>query len=263
MKNKGSRFLVVFFLIMTTGVAAAQTPAEKGLAIAREAEQRDSGWKDETSDLTMVLRNRRGEENTRKLHIQTLEVADDGDKSLIVFDEPRDIKGTAFLTYSHKTQEDDQWLYLPALKRVKRIAAVNKTSPFVGSEFSYEDIASQEVEKFSYQWLRDDTLDGRPVFVLQRVPVYEHSGYSREIVWMDKTMYQPSQIEYYDHDNALMKTLIISGYQQYDDRYWRAGSMKMINHQTGKETVLKWENYRFGNGLSDRDFDINTLKRSR
>jgi len=241
----------------------AETPADKGLAIAIEANKRDNGWVDQTSDMEMILRNKQGEESHRTLHISSLEVNDDGDKSLTIFDDPKDVKGTALLSYTHALVPDDQWLYLPALKRVKRISSSNKSGPFVGSEFAYEDLTSQEVEKYSYTWLRDEPLDGKNCFVIERTPAYENSGYTRQIVWIDQEIYHPLKVEYYDRKNALLKTLSMNDYKQYLDKYWRPHRMHMINHQTGKETSLIWKNYQFGNGLTDRDFDQNTLKRAR
>jgi len=110
-------------LFIVPPLARAETPEEKGLAIAREADRRDSGFGDFTADLNMTLRNKHGQESVREIRIRTLEVEGDGDKSLSIFDTPMDVKGTAFLTFSHKQGDDDQWLYLPALKRVKRISA--------------------------------------------------------------------------------------------------------------------------------------------
>ena len=243
--------------------AIAETPEEKGLAIAKEADVRDTGWVDQVADLTMKLKNKQGEESSRALQVKTLEVNGDGDKSLTVFDSPKDIKGTAFLSFTHALTPDDQWLYLPALKRVKRISSANKSGPFVGSEFAYEDLTSQEVEKYSYKWLRDEALDGRDTFVVEAYPAYENSGYTRQIVWMDKAMYRPLKIEYYDRKDALLKTLVSSGYEQYEGKYWRPDTMFMQNHITGKSTMLTWDNYQFGNGLKDRDFDKNSLKRAR
>lgn len=258
-----SRILLILSIALLPLEGFAETPEEKGLAIIEEADRRDTGWVDARADLEMILRNASGDESTRTLSINSLEVEGDGDKSLSVFDAPKDIKGTAFLSYTHALTPDDQWLYLPALKRVKRIASANKSGPFVGSEFAYEDLTSQEVEKYTYKYLRDDTLDGREVFVIEAYPVYENSGYTRQIVWLDKEMYQPLQIEYYDRKNALLKTLVASDWNQYLDRYWRPGRMNMTNHQTNKSTELLWKNYRFKTGLTDRDFDRNTLKRTR
>ncbi len=258
-----SRWVPAILIALLPLSLSAETPEEKGLAIAIEADKRDTGWVDAKAEMEMILRNKQGEESRRSLSINTLEVEGDGDKSLSVFNSPKDIKGTAFLSYTHALTPDDQWLYLPALKRVKRIASANKSGPFVGSEFAYEDLTSQEIEKYTYKWLRDDEFDGRPVFVIEAYPVYENSGYVRQIVWLDKEMYQPLQIEFLDRKNAELKTLTSSDYQQYLGRYWRPGRMHMINHQTGKSTELNWGNYQFQTGLKDRNFDRDTLKRAR
>ena len=250
-------------LILQSHELSAETPEEKGLAITIEAENRDNGWGDQIADMEMILRNKQGDESHRSLRINTLEVEGDGDKSLTIFDEPKDVKGTAFLSYTHALTPDDQWLYLPALKRVKRISSANKSGPFVGSEFAYEDLTSQEVEKYTYKWIRDEMLDGKNCFVIERYPAYEHSGYTRQIAWIDQEIYRPLKVEFYDRKNALLKTLTIRDYKQYIDKYWRPDNMHMVNHQTGKETTLVWKNYKFNNGLTDRDFDQNTLKRAR
>jgi outer membrane lipoprotein-sorting protein len=243
--------------------AQAETAEEKGLAIAKEADKRDTGWDDQTAKLKMILRNRHGEESIREVRNKSLEVEGDGDKALSIFDSPHDVKGTAFLSHTHALKPDDQWLYLPALKRVKRISSNNKSGPFMGSEFAYEDIASQEIEKYTYKYLRDETIDGRPCFVIERSPAYKHSGYTRLVTWMDKEMYHPLKIEFYDRKGDLLKTLIQSDYKRYLGKFWRPGKMAMVNHQTQKSTDLFWQDYKFGTGLNDRDFDRNSLKRAR
>ena len=243
--------------------AIAITPEEQGLAIAMEADRRDTGFGDSKADLVMLLKNRHGQESTRYIRIRTLEVKNDGDKSMSIFDRPRDVKGTAFLSFTHKTGSDDQWLYLPALKRVKRISSRNKSGSFMGSEFAYEDISSQEVEKYSYKYIRDDACGDSSCFVIERYPVDKLSGYTRQVAWVDKQEYRPYKIVYYDRKNALLKTLTYKGYQQYLGKYWRANEMFMENHQTGKTTLLSWKNYKFGNGFTKRDFDRNSLKRAR
>lgn len=243
--------------------AVAGTPEEKGLAIAVEADERDRGWGDSRAGMKMVLRNRQGESSEREIRVRTLEVEDDGDKSLTIFDHPADVAGTAFLSYTHATEPDDQWLYLPALKRVKRIASANKSGPFMGSEFAFEDVSSQEVEKYSYKWLRDETLDGQECFVVERIPQYEHSGYTRQVAWIDKEHYRPQKVDYYDRKGAHLKTLTFHEYEQYLDQYWRAHRMEMVNQLNGKSTTLTWSDYEFRNGFTDRDFDRNTLKRVR
>lgn len=240
-----------------------QDSAEKGLAIAKEADKRDTGFGDFTANMVMELRNKQGDVSTRTIRLKTLEVLNDGDKSMSIFDTPADVKGTAFLTFSHAIKPDEQWLYLPALKRVKRINSKNKSGPFMGSEFAYEDLASQEVEKYTYKYLRDEVLDGVDCFVIERFPAYKHSGYTRQVAWVNKEKYVAEKIEFFDRKNSLLKTLINKDYKQYLGQYWRANEMQMDNHQTGKSTTLKWENYKFKTGLSDSDFNRNTLKRAR
>lgn len=257
------RLLTALLLSLSAFNAFAQTPEEKGLAIAVESERRDQGYGNNTVDMEMLLRNRHGEESRRRIRVSTLEVAGDGDKGLTVFDEPADVKGTALLTFSHKTADDDQWLYLPALARVKRISSANKSGSFMGSEFSYEDIGSQEVEKYKYKYLRDDTLEGKLCFVIERYPVSPHSGYTREVVWIDQDQYRALKVEYYDRKQSLLKTLTWSGYRQYLGKYWRADEMFMQNHQNGKSTRLTWSNYKFRVGLKDADFNEASLKRAR
>ena len=149
-------FLILTFIAFNT---VAETPEEKGLAIAIEADKRNTGWVDSHVDLQMILRNSQGQESKRLIRLKTLEIDGDGDKSLSIFDTPRDVKGTAFLSFTHAIKADDQWLYLPALKRVKRISSSNKSGPFMGSEFAFEDLSSQEVEKYTYKWLLDEKLD--------------------------------------------------------------------------------------------------------
>lgn len=243
--------------------ATAETAEEKGLAIAIESDKRDSGFEDSTANMTMELRNKQGDSSTRQIRIKTLEVIGDGDKSMSIFDQPADVKGTAFLTFSHAIKSDEQWMFLPSIKRVKRINSKNKSGPFMGSEFAFEDISSQEVEKYTYKYLRDETLNGIDCFVIEQVPAYKHSGYTRQVGWINKAEYRPEKIVFYDRKNSLLKTLSYSGYKKYLGQYWRADRLSMENHQTGKSTLLKWSDYKFKTGLSDKDFSRNSLKRAR
>ena len=104
----------------------------------------------------MILRTKRGQESRREVRLKVIEVEDDGDRTIFVFDRPRDVKGTAFLVHAHKDEPDDQWLYLPALKRVKRISSSKQSGSFMGSEFAYEDMGTSEVEKYAHRYLRDE-----------------------------------------------------------------------------------------------------------
>ena len=261
--SQANKFIAAALLAALALPAIAETPEEKGLAIAIESEKRNDGFGDSSATLQMILRNRAGEESKREIRSKTLEVTGDGDKSLIVFDEPKDVQGTALLTFAHKKGDDDRWLYLPALKRVKRIASSNKSGPFMGSEFAFEDLGSQEVDKYTYKWIKDEKFDGKDCFVFERYPVDENSGYTRQVIWTDKAEYRPLKIEFYDRKQSLLKTLTLAGYEKYLGKFWRPGKLDMVNHQTGKSTTLTFANYKFKNGFVARDFDQNSLQSAR
>ena len=243
--------------------AQAETLEEKGLRIAREASARSDGFGDFTAGLTMVLRDRHGRESVRRMRFKVLEVPGDGDKSLFVFDRPRDVQGTALRTHAHINTRDDQWLYLPALKRVKRINASRRSGSFMGSEFSYEDMSSPEVEEYTYKYLRDEPCGELACTVTEQVPLDKDSGYSRKVVWQDTGELRTWKMELYDRKGSHLKTLSLVNYRQYLDRYWRAGEQTMVNHLTGASTVLKWSGFRFRNNLQDSEFTQPALRRVR
>ncbi len=261
-KNSLSRLLAAT-LFSFSASSLALTPQEQGLQIAVQAKFQDTGWVDNSADMKMVLRNPQGQTSVRQLKIKTLEQQDDGDKSLTIFNHPKDIKGTAFLSFSHPVASDDQWLYLPSLKRIKRISSHNKSGPFMGSEFAFEDLSSFEVKKYTYKYLNDETVNGQDSFKVEQYPVDSNSGYTRRVSWIDKVEYRIQKIDFYDRKNALLKTLSYTDYQQYLNKFWRANTLNMVNHQSGKSTVLNWSNYAFKSGLKEASFNKNALKRIR
>lgn len=133
----------------------------------------------------------------------------------------------------------------------------------MGSEFAFEDISSQELEKYNYKFLQEEELDGRKVFVVESEPQYENSGYQRVINWIDAEEYYAVKTEFYDRKNSLLKTLVFSDHKLYLDKFWRAHKLHMDNHQNGKSTTLLWETIEFQTGLTDADFNSKSLKRAR
>ena len=236
----------------------------EGLRIAKERKARDEGWEDSFASTTMILRNDSGQESERELRVYTLEVPDQGDKSLTVFDSPADIKGTAFLSFSYISEPDDQWMYLPKLKRVKRIATQNKSGPFMSSEFAYEDMSSFELEKFKFNYLRTETFEGQEVFVVEQVPTDRFSGYSKQVVFIDTAEYRPLKTDFYDKKGSLLKTLTLEDYELYMDKYWRPTVSTMSNVQTGKGKTLIINDIALQTGeVDERNFDEKRLKRVR
>jgi outer membrane lipoprotein-sorting protein len=245
-----------------TALADRTDEAKLGKDIAAEADRRARGFGDFRSDLKMELSDRRGQKSQRLLNLSTFEDSET-EKSLVTFTSPRDIRGTALLTYSHRNKDDDQWLYLPALRRSKRIAASNRSSPFMGSEFAYEDLSALQVSDYDYRYLGEEVIQKSLCFVIERTPTYEGSGYSKQKVWLDQAEYRVVKIDYWDKKNRKLKTLIFGKYAKYGGDYWKPGIAKMLNLQTRAVTTLWWSNYRFQTGLKRSDFDQSALRRVR
>lgn len=246
-------------------LASSADPVQQGLAIAQEADKRDFGFGDMESVSTMILRNAQGQESVREMRQKTFEMEDTsvGDKSITVFDKPKDVKGSAFLTHSNILTADKQWMFLPDLGRVKRISSKNKSGPFMGSEFAYEDLSSQEVGKYTYKYLRTEvcpTDAALQCLVVERYPAYKYSGYTKMVGWVDTQEFRSHRVDFYDMKDELLKTLESKGFKQYLGQYWRPDEMHMKNVQTDKETTLKFSGYKFGLGLKESAFTKSKLE---
>ena len=253
---------VMAISLLTTIPVIGETPEERGLSIAIETDARDSGFVNWAATAKMILTDKQGGEAVRTFRMMALEQDGDGDRTLAVFDKPADLAGVAVLTYSHALVPDDQWLYLPEVKRVKRISSQNKAALFMGSEFAYEDLSSWEVKKYRYRYLRDETIDGHDCFVVANTPAYADSAYSKQIEWVDKQIYSPRRLDYYDRQGRLLKTMTFAGYQQYLGKHWRASEQLMQNHQTGKSTRVVWGSYKFKADIRESEFTPEGLARS-
>lgn len=254
-----TRLIWSISLLACALTAQAETAEDKGTRIALQADQANAGWVSERARLDMLLVNAQGDETTRQLTIDTLEGDSDGDRSRVQFESPADVRGTRMLTWSHKTGNDDQWLYLPAVKRVKRINAANKSGAFMGSELAYEDLGSQEPEKYRYRWLQDSEVNGRACDLLERVPVSRQSGYARHVLCLDREYQLPLHIDYFDRKNELLKTSVYSQHSRHG-AVWKIDAIEVRNVQTGKRTLLTWSEREVGIGLDPRDFEPSALE---
>jgi outer membrane lipoprotein-sorting protein len=241
-----------------SSAAWGQSPQDKGYQIAKAANDQGKGYRDYSASGKMILTNKAGVAAVRDFDFKSMETAE-GDLSLIVFNWPGDIRDTALLTHEHRTSSDDQWIFLPAERRVKRIAGAGKSGSFVGSEFAYEDMVEQNLDKFTYNWLSEEACCN----VVVRIPKGADSGYSREKVWFDKSNNTFVKIEYYNLGGTLVKILTATGYQKHNGKFWRPSSMTMRNNLTGKQTTLEWRNQRFSIGLNASEFTTEAISRLR
>ena len=235
--------------------------SNEGLGIIQKIKQAGRGFAGQTSESQMVLIDRQGNRIERSMLTQVLEMQNGEERSLITFITPPDVKGTKMLSWMRNhLKDDEQWLYLPSLRRVKRISGGQRTSSFMGSEFSYEDIISgQAVEKFSYKLLskiegKSWTIESRPKF---------KSGYSKKVeTYSTKIHETPSKWSYYDQREELLKTATFSNWKRYTVKkktFWRAKNIKMQNVQTGKQSLWLQKNLELGVKLLPRDFKKNAL----
>jgi hypothetical protein len=261
------RNLLVFVFFMLghtmTWSEIDQHLVRSGSDIAWSVKQNNVDWNTSQSASVMVLKNAKGATRRLDLDFKHMEVVDDGNQFLIVFNHPPDVKGTALLSHTHISRANDTWLYLPALKRVKRIVARDKSRPFMGSELTYEDLSSFEPDKYTFKLLRYETLADMAMAVVEFVPQYNDSGYSRQEVCIDLEHYRMHKIRYFDPHGRLLKVQQLSAYQRYLGTYWRAHHISVHNHQTGKLTVLKTDYFNFNISLSASDFNKSRLYRIR
>jgi len=250
-------------VMLAAGPSYAETAQAKGERIARQADNADDGFGDFIVNGEMILRTSGGATSKRRFDTKTLEErAASTQKTVLKFEWPGDIRDTALLTHTFSGREDSQWLYLPSVGRVKKITGSGRSGSFVGSEFAYEDMVEQESTNYKHVWEGDERCPtgAGECYKLTRTPRHS-SGYSRQVVWIDKSAFRYQTIQYYDRRGQLLKTLKLTGYKKYIGRIWRPSKMVMKNHLTKKSTTLNWSGYKFNNGLSPTQFTRNALSR--
>jgi len=233
--------------------------AQTGEEVAKKAYEKISGYKSSISKTTMILKNAQGDANIRKLEMKKIE-GENGDKSLLTFLYPNDLKDTKLLSFEVIGDDDKQWLYLPAIKRVKRISSRNKSGSFMASEFSYEDISSQNYKNYTYP--RDAKVvkrAGLEYFEIVRVPKDKHSGYSKQIVYIDTKEYLAHFGEYFDKNKRLLKKIKFENYVKLNG-VWRVHKIVIDNVQNSKSSSLSWDSDEIKVGLTKRDFSKRVLR---
>jgi hypothetical protein len=243
----------------SAGDAGARGDDGRGRAVMQAVEDANADVRSETARVTMTLRDRAGNAAVRHARMAFLS-RDDGDRALIRFTDPPDLRGTAFLT-AERPGDDDQWLYLPALGRVKRIAASRKTGNFAGTEFTYEDLGGRELDEYRHRYVRADTLAGDSVDVVEAEPIDRRSGYSKITTWVSRDRHVILRAEYRDRKGALHKVSRSRGFTRPDGVHWRFGTAVMENVQNGKSTEIRVEAWRIGADLDPGLFTVEALGR--
>jgi outer membrane lipoprotein-sorting protein len=247
-------------LALIPGAAFAGNP---GYDLAKKVNDEASNYIGSTSDAIMTLYD--GDKVTVEYKLKQFAVEgtkDNGNttKSLIRFLAPADSKGTALLTHEVKNGSESRWLYLSETRQVKQIAGSAKSAAFKGSEFSYEDMSVDTLDKYEYKLLGEKTVNGRKCDQVERIAKYEDSGYSKSIVCFDKENPYIDQVEFYDKGGKLVKVSTVGEYKKVDGR-WRSHFSEIKNVQTNKRTTLKGANIKLQQKLSDQLFTTAQLQK--
>ena len=226
--------------------------------------QRNS--RNERSRLTMKLMDSRYRERSRKLEQITITDSDGNQKMLIIVQEPEDIRGTAFLIVEHSQSDNDQWLYLPALRRVRRVLPNEKSDSFLGSDFSYTDLETENLDHYKYRLLGEDSLDGNHCWIIEARPADEktlqETGYGKRELWIRSDNFVGLQTRFFDKKERpvkLFRALNVSAVNH--SQKWRAYRLEMKNLESGHRTIILYENFIIDQGVPDWIFTRAYLER--
>ncbi len=254
MRKLGLVILVTAFLQLAYG-------ENEGRKIAERADQNNRGFGGELVKTTLYLINANQDTVVRKMTSKTMERENSEDYSIIQFLDPPDVKGTGLLTYQDPAGDDKQWLYLPELRRVKKITSKNKSGAFMGSEFSYEDITSNALDKFTYKKLGEETINGKECYVVEKYPKYKNSGYVSIKMFITKDDFLPERMEYIDRKNTLYKVQTFGTWKKYGSQTWRSNKIQMENVQTKKKSLLAFSDRVLNQKYNEAEFTQRALQR--
>lgn len=259
MKTKIS---LITALVLILWIAPGMLNAQKisGKEIIENVYNRDEG-DDQEAKLTMTLINSRGNERVRELK-QFYKDYGEEEKKIMFFLSPADVRNTSFMNWSYDdpTKDDDQWIYLPALKKVKRISSDNKDDYFMGSDFTYDDLGERHPEEDKHKLLRTETLDGEECYVVESTPKESDYMYSKVVTWVIKDKWIGLKKEFYDDDGDFLKTLRVKKYDKVQG-FWTILHTEMENDQKNHKTIMKFEDLEINTGISDSYFTERRMSR--
>ncbi len=253
---------IVLFMVSSL---SAQQPAARQIMERYKAQDRTD---DSSVKLKMTLINPRGGVRKRQVTQVTKTDPDDNRRQLIRFLSPADIAGTGFLSIEHNNRDDDNWLYLPALRKTRRIAGSDKTDSFVGSEFTYEDLDAEDLNAYKYELIASEHVDGVETWIVVAIPIdpkkAKESSYSKRELWITKDHHLVIQTKYYDRQGAYVKLFKASDIRRVPGtEKWRAYHISMEDVRKGKKTVLELSDYKINTGLGGEYFSERYLKGGR
>jgi len=259
--------LVTSFILGADISPAQETNLPSGDEIAKNVNARDEG-EYVSRNLKMEMMDKRGKKRVRETRGFRKYYGEEK-KTVIFYLSPKNVKDTAFLTYDYPeaNRDDDQWLYLPALRKVRRISASDRGDYFLGTDFSYEDIKKESkigIEDYNRKTLGEEEIDGHACYVVESIPVDEKTakelGYGKIKSWIDKDIWITRKSEFWDVKGNFLKTTNISDIRKVDE-IWTVHKMEVNNHKTGHSTVFTFSDVDYKTPVDDSIFTERVLRK--
>jgi len=254
--------LVVIILVFSVGISVADDPKARSIMVKVDA--RDEG-DNRVSDMEMILIDRKGKKRVRKIRSYSKDRGEDTYR-LMFFIHPPDVKDTGFLTYDYDDAEkdDDQWLYLPALRKTKRIASSDKSSSFMGSDLNYSDMTSRDLKDYDFTLKKKIKVKGKETWLIEAVPrsksIIKETGYKKSWLLIRQDNHVVVRAVHWVDSGGYMKYFDV---KQLDliEGIWVPAEIHMTkkkNKKTVHKTILKFKNVRFYQNL---DYDLFTVRK--
>ena len=265
MKRTG--VIAMLILSLVAALVSAEEPSTlelaeepSGLELVESVYNRPDG-EDMQSRLTMTLINSRGDQRVREIR-QFMKDFGDVEKSVMFFESPADVRNTSFMNWSYTAvgEDDDQWIYLPALKKVKRISSDSKGDYFMGSDFTYDDLGDRHPSSDTHTVLGHEDVNGEPCYVVESVPTEEEYIYGRTVSWIVADRWVVVKKDFYDEDDELLKTLTVDEYGDIGG-YWVVTRSTMHHVQREHTTTMALDDVQLDTGISSSKFTERMMTR--
>lgn len=250
--------MLVLTMMFITSMALGQN---SGRDIMLKVDEQADG-ETRKSLITMELVNKRGSKRVRSMNSYSKDYGKDK-KSIMFFNKPADVKGTGFLTWDYDDEEknDDRWLYLPAMKKTRRINGSSaKKEYFMGSDFTYDDMGNRNVDEDEHELLRTELIKDHDCWVIKSTPKDNGELYSRRILWVRQDNYMVTRVEYYDKQDDIIKELEVNEMRKIGG-YWTSTIMTMNNLQRNHKTIISIESIEYDMPVDDNLFTVNALEK--
>lgn len=253
----------VIVVVVTGSMVFGAEDAKRIMSKSQEA-NKISGSE---SIATLTIFDKKGNKRVRKFSSASKKTKEGVSKMIMRFLEPPDVKGTGILSFDNEDKDDDMWIYMPALRKTRRIVSSEKTKSFMGSEFSNADITSPNIDDFTYKILGTEDVNKVKCWKIETLPanedVADDFGYSKKIVWVARKDYMARKTDFYDLDGELLKTLTIHEVKLLDpdNQKYQAVDLVIVNVQNGRKSQFKIDKVVFNPEVKDEYFTTKYLEK--